>query len=164
MWLNIRCNFVHSRTFFTPKIHPPLTTWPAPRLAHDQNRPATRPGPSPDPAPHPTQAPPPPPCLPPRLAGLPSQTALPASSATTASRALRCTSAVLVLLQRLCVWGASQHATPSNILHSGTHHLIFYIPHLIFYIPPPKFYIPHLIFYITPPKLYINLTCGALDT
>ena len=42
-WLNILRNYVHSRTFFTPKIHPPPIT-----------RPATRPGPPPDPARHPT--------------------------------------------------------------------------------------------------------------
>ena len=43
---------------------------------------------------------------------------MPASSATTVSQALQRASAVLVLLQRLCVWGASQRATPSNILHT----------------------------------------------
>ena len=46
------------------------------------------------------------------------QPALPASTATTVSQALQRASAVLVLLQRLCVWGASQRATPSNILHT----------------------------------------------
>ena len=42
-WLKMLRNYVHARTFFTPKIHPPPIT-----------RPATRPGPPPDPARHPT--------------------------------------------------------------------------------------------------------------
>ena len=66
--------------------------------------------PSDHPACHPA-----PPASPPCL---PSQAVLPTSSATTASLALRRASAVLVLLQRLCVWGASQRAIPSNILHT----------------------------------------------
>ena len=85
-------------------------------------------GQPPDQASHPT-LPATPPCSPPHPArhptrpathpaGLPSLTALPASSATTASLALWRANAVLVLLQRLCEWGASQRETPSNILHN----------------------------------------------
>ena len=89
MWLNILLKFYV--TMFSPEHSLLLRSIPL--------RP---PGPPPDPTPHPT---PPftPPCQPPHPAGLPSQTALPASSATTASRALQRASAVLVLLQRLCV-------------------------------------------------------------
>ena len=43
-WLNMLRNYVHARTFFTPKIHPPPIT-----------RPATRPCPPPDPARHQTR-------------------------------------------------------------------------------------------------------------
>ena len=45
-WLNILRINVHSRTYFTQKIHPPPTT-----------RPATRPGPPPYPVHHPTLLP-----------------------------------------------------------------------------------------------------------
>ena len=128
--LNILCNHVHCRTVFTPKIHPPPPPWPAP---------------PPGPPPHQGQ--------PPHPACLPSQTALPSSSATTVSRALQRASAVLVLLQRLCVW------VQVNVLPPP----IFYTHHLIFYIPPPKFCLPHLIFYVThlicyvpPPILYVK--------
>ena len=66
-WLNILRNYVHSRTFFTLKIHPPPTTLPAPLPL-----PATRPGPPPDLpatrlASHPT-LPDTPPCQPPHPA------------------------------------------------------------------------------------------------
>ena len=97
--------------------------------------PPSPPPPCPPPAParHLT-LPPIPPCLSPCLASHPTwpSTTLPAtppclpafpdslarSSATTASRASQRASAVLVLLQRLCVWGASQRATPSKILRT----------------------------------------------
>ena len=62
-----------------------------------------------------------PPCPPPHPASLPSLAVLPASVATTASRALQRASAVLVLMQLLCVWGASQRATPSNILYTPSY-------------------------------------------
>ena len=76
-WLNILRYHVHSRTFFTPKIHPPLTTRPPPPpLARHQTLPATRPGPpphttSPGPPPHPAShstLPATPPCQPPHPA------------------------------------------------------------------------------------------------
>ena len=60
-------NYVHARTFFTPKIHPPPITRPAtrpgppPDQARHPTRPATRPGPPPDPARHPPAIPPGPP-------------------------------------------------------------------------------------------------------
>ena len=66
-WLNILCNYVHSRTFFTPDPSPSdhparhLTlpaTRPGPPAPPDPTRhptrPATRPGPPPHPARHPT--------------------------------------------------------------------------------------------------------------
>ena len=43
-WLKMLRNYVHARTFFTPKIHPPPITLPA-----------TRPGPPPDQASHQTR-------------------------------------------------------------------------------------------------------------
>ena len=43
-WLKMLRNYVHARTFFTPKIHPHPITWPA-----------TRPGPPPDQASQPTR-------------------------------------------------------------------------------------------------------------
>ena len=53
---------------------------------------------------------------------LPSLHPCPSSSGTTASRMMQssCAGAVMVLLQRLSVWGASQNTTPSqaNILHT----------------------------------------------
>ena len=82
-------------------------------------------------------------------------TVTPPRGFTTASLALRRSCAVLVLLQRLCGCGASQHATPPIFY---TPHLIFYVPHLKFYLLPPKFYIPPPKFYIPPPIFYINLT------
>ena len=151
-WLNILRNYVHSRTFFTPKIHPPPTTRPARPLARSPRPP----GQPPDPARHPTQPATTRPATPPCLPAFPDSLA----SGMTASRALRRASAVLILLQWLCVWGASQRATPSNILH---------IPSNILCIPSkkiciPSFYVPHLLFYVPPPIVYVNLTCGAVDT
>ena len=61
-WLNILCNYVHSRTFTTPNIHPPPTTMPPPPPS----------APPPDPASHPT-LPPIPPCQPPHLAHHPTR-------------------------------------------------------------------------------------------
>ena len=163
-------NYVHSRTFFTLKIHPPLITRPAipPGQPHHQawhlTRPATRPCQPPDPALHPTR-PATSPGLPLNPAGLPSLKALPASSATTVSLALRRASAVLVLLQG-CMCGVQVNVQPTPIFY--TTHLIFYVqqPHLKFYVPPPKFYIPHLISYVPHPIFYVNLTvaCDAVDT
>ena len=91
---------------------------------------------------------------PPHHVGLPSQTALPASSATTASGALRRASAILVLLQRLCVGSASQCETLSNILHTPSNFLH----------NPSKFYKPHLILYVIPLIFYVSLSCDAVDT
>ena len=65
----------------------------------------------------------------------------------TASRALRRASAVLVLLQRLCVCGASQRATPSKILHTPSNILRTVTLQNSEY----------------PPILYVNLTCSAVD-
>ena len=102
-------------------------------------RPATRPGPPPDPARHGVTRPDPPPHLashPSLQACLPRQPCPPLewpSSAATASRSLLRDSAVLCLLQRLCVSGASQRATPSSP---------------IFYVPPPNIYVLHLKFYV----------------
>ena len=89
------------------------------------------------------------------------------------------TGAVLIVLQRLYVWHASQSENPSNILHIPSNILltptppIFYVPPkkfcvpcLIFYVPLPKFCAPHLIFDVPPPGpiFYENLTCDAMDT
>ena len=99
----------------------PLPTLPAsppgPPPGGHPTLPATRPCPPPHQACHhtlPTTAP----CPPPHPACLPSLAVLTASSATTASLALLRACAVLVLLQRLCWCGASQRATPSNILRT----------------------------------------------
>ena len=54
-WLNMLRNYVHTRTFFTPKIHPPPITRPATRPGPPPIRPAIPPGPPPHPACHPTQ-------------------------------------------------------------------------------------------------------------
>ena len=68
-WLNILSNYVQSRTFFTPKIHPPQTTrphpptWPATLPGPPPDRPATQPAQPSHPARHPT-LPATPPCLP----------------------------------------------------------------------------------------------------
>ena len=72
-WSNILRNYVHSRTFFIPKIHPLQTTRPTippclpPRQASHLTLPATPPGPPPDlpscQASHPTR-PANPPCHP----------------------------------------------------------------------------------------------------
>ena len=96
-----------------PPSHPAsLPTLPAlpPSLALHTTRPTTPPSP------------------PPHSACLPSLTALLSCSATTASRALRRASAVLIHLQRLNVWGASQSATPSNILHTPSNILLQFTP------------------------------------
>ena len=168
-WLDILRNYDHSRILITQKVHP--------LLPPGQPPPPLPPAPARHPARHPTW-PSIPPCTPPPgppgpatpHAGLPSQTALPASSATTALQALRRAGAVLVLLQRLCVWGASQRATPSNILHTPSNILCTPWPSNIlrtpskFYVPRLIFYVPHLIFYVPPPILYVDLTCGAVDT
>ena len=160
-WLDILRNYDHSRILITQKVHPLLPPGqPPPPLppapARHPTRPATRPDPPTHPARHPTW-PSIPPCTPPPgppgpatpHAGLPSQTALPASSATTALQALRRAGAVLVLLQRLCVWGASQRATPSNILLTPSNILHtpskvlpalskIHVPHLILSVPHPN--------------------------
>ena len=122
-WLNMLRNYVHARTFFTLKIHPPPIT-----------RPATRPGPPPDPARHPSgppshQArhptqPATPPRLPPHPACEPTHVAH-SARATTASLSLRCAGAVLVVLRRLYVWGEG--------------HLIIYIPFPKYCVPYPKY-------------------------
>ena len=156
--MSFLCNsgYVHSRTFFTPKIHPPpITSY---HLACLPSLPCSQP---PYQASHPT-LPATPPCLPPNpacLSCLPSQTALPASSATTALQALRRASAVLVLLQQLCVCGASQRATPSNILHTPSN--ILCTPSKILHTPSKILCTPSN---MPPPILYVNLTCGAADT
>ena len=142
-WLNMLCNYVHARTFFTPKIHPPPIT-----------RPATRPGPPPDPARHPTRPathppshparhptqPATPPSLPPHPACDPTHVAH-SARATTASRSLRRAGAVLVVLRRLYVWGEG--------------HVIMYIPYPKYYVPLPKYYIPHSKYYVPYPKYYV---------
>ena len=46
-WLNMLRNYVHARTFFTPKIHPPPITLPATLPGPPPILPATRPGPPP---------------------------------------------------------------------------------------------------------------------
>ena len=74
-------------------------------------------GQPPYPASHPT-LPPTQPCQPPVLASNPALPSCLSSSGTVALQTLQGTGAVLVLLHRLCVWGASQIATPSNILHT----------------------------------------------
>ena len=158
-------NYVHSRTILTLKIHPPLTTRPAippgqpPHQAWHLTRPATIPCLPPDPALHHT-SPATPPGQPPHSAGLPSLKALPASSATTVSLALRCASAVLVLLQG-CMCGVQVNVQPTPIFY--TTHLIFYVqwPHLKFYVPPPKFYVPHLISNV-PHQIFIASDWPAL--
>ena len=121
-WLNILCNYVHTRTFFTPKIHPPPITLlstllgPPPDLARHLTMPATGPcGPT--------------------LFAL-------SAGATTASWLLQRAGAVLVVLQRLYVWGEG--------------HLIIYIPYLITYVPYPKYYIPYPKYYVPYPKNYIS--------
>ena len=99
-WLKMLRNYVHARTFLLRRSIPLRSPGPPPDQARHPTRPAT------------------PPCPPPHPAGLHSRAVLPASSATTASLALRRACAVLALLQRLCVCGASKRATPSNILHT----------------------------------------------
>ena len=69
MWLNILRNYVHSRTFFTQKIHPPPPPPPPPPAPHP-TLPAT------PPARHPT-LPAIPPCPPPHLASHPIWLATP---------------------------------------------------------------------------------------
>ena len=83
-----------------------------------------------------------------------------ASSATTVSLALRCASAVLVLLQG-CMCGVQVNVQPTPIFY--TTHLIFYVqwPHLKFYVPPPKFYVPHLISNV-PHQIFIASDWPAL--
>ena len=151
-WLNILHNYVHSRTFFTLKIHPPQTTMPAPRPP----LPATRPCPPPDPACHPT-LPATPPCPPPYQARhyqashptlqgcLPRQPCPPRQPRL---RHERCDT----LVQSSsscdgCVCGMQVNVIPPPR---------FYVPHLIFYVPPPKFYVPHLIFYLPHLIFYIT--------
>ena len=114
--------------------------------ARHPTRPATRPGSPPDPARHSTlpatrPGQPPHPAQPACSPCLPSLPACPFSSGMTASQTLQSASAVLVLLRRLYVRGASQSATPSNILHTPstiTHTHLSYIAH-------PISYSPHLI-------------------
>ena len=111
-WLNILCNYVHSRTFSTPKINPPPTTMPPPPpQPRHQTLQATLPYPPSHPASHltwPTTPPGPPP---PTLLAFSGRD-------TTASLSLPRAGAILVILQRLYVWGAGQPATLSNILHA----------------------------------------------
>ena len=164
--LNILRNFVHSKTFFTPKIHPPLITRPAPPPtppARHPTRPATRPDPPSHPARHPTRpATPPGPVSHPTLQGcLPRQLCQP-------RQPRRCRERCDALVQSSsscngCVCGVKVNVQPPPIFY--TPHLKFYVPHLKFYVPPPKFYVPRVIFYIPPPILYVNLLiCGAVDT
>ena len=90
--------------------------------------PANQPCPPSDPALHPTgpatlpcqpsYPAAPQPCQPPVPASNPALSSCPSSSGTTALQTLQGTGAVHVLLHRLCMWGASQSATPSNILHT----------------------------------------------
>ena len=174
-WLNILHNYVHTRTLFTPKIHPPLIT-----------QPATWPGQPPDPASHLTllatdlahhpTLPATPPCPPPHPACDPTLPAL-SALATTASWLLWRASAALVVLRRLYVWGEGHlmiyipylisyvpcpiFYIPRLIFIFYILHLIFYVPHLLFYIPHLIFYVPYLIFYTPYPIFYVTLTCDA---
>ena len=144
-WSNILCKFYITK--FTPVHSSPrryIPLQPPGQPSHQAllpTLPTTPPGP------------------PSHIARPTCQPALPASSATTVSQALQRASAVLVLLQRLCVWGASQRATPSNILHTQSNILC----------TPSKFLctpseIPHLIFYVPSPIFYINLSCDSVHT
>ena len=177
-WLNILRNYVHTRTFFTPKIHPPPITRPATRSgpppdpARHPTRPATRPGPPPHPARHPTRPathppshparhptqPATPPSLPPHPASDPTHVAH-SARATTASRSLRRAGAVLVVLRRLYVWGEGHLIIYIPFLITYVPYPIFYIP--IFYIPYLIFYVPYLIFYIPYPIFDVTFTCDA---
>ena len=116
----------------------PIATRPGPPT--DKGLPPTlpynQPGQPPDQASHQTLPPACLPCLP----------ACPTSLGTAASRTLRFAIAVLVLLQRLYVWHASQMATASNIT-----------PHRISYLPPPP-----PIFYIPPPQILCTLSSNIL--
>ena len=148
MWLNILRKYVHTRTFFTLKIHPPLITLPAtwpcqpPDPASHLTLPATHPAYHPPcPPPHPARYPTLPattPCLRPTLPAL-------SALATTASLSLRCAGAVLVFQRRLYVWGEGHLIIYIPYLITYIPYLIFYLPYLIFYIPHLIFYIPHLI-------------------
>ena len=138
-WLNILRYHVHSRTFFTPKIHPPLTTRPPPPpLARHQTLPATRPGPpphttSPGPPPHPAShstLPATPPCQPPHPA-------CPLSLGH---------DSVAIVVTRWCSPCCSAKAVTVYVWVRG--HLIIYVPYLISYVPYLIFYIPYLIFYV----------------
>ena len=147
-------------------------TFRSDHLTHRPTLPATQP------ARHPT-LPASRPCLPPlplaaRHPALPAySSACPSSSGTTTWQTLQRASAVLVLLQRLYVWCASQSANPSNILltspiilctSSKILHTLCNVPHIILYITHLKFYLPHLIVLADlapPPIFYANLTCYA---
>ena len=87
---------------------------------------------------------------------------------------MRDTSAVLVLLQRLNVWGASRSATPSKILHIlfNILHILSNILHTLSNIlhnrsnilhtlsnilrTPSNIYISHLIFFIPPQIFFVT--------
>ena len=138
-WLNILCNYVHSRTFSTPKIHPHPTTPPPPPLS-----PATRPCKPPYPTPHPTlpatsPGPPPhqghhhPPCW--------------HSQAGTRRRRYRCHALVpSSSFCKGCMCGVQVNQQP---------YPIFYTPHQISYIPYLIFLVTYLIFFVHPPIIYV---------
>ena len=165
-WLNILHNYFHSRTFFTPKIHPPPTTTPCPppHLALHPNRPATPPYPPPHPA-----GPLSPGhdgvaivatrwCRPRRSAKAVCVGWRSTNNLRTLSNKLHTLSNFLHTLSNILRTLSNKLHTLSNILHTLSNilrtYLIFYVPYLIFYVPYLRFYIPYPIF-------YVMLTCDA---
>ena len=177
-WSNILCDYVHTRTFFTPKIHPPLITWPTtwpcppPDPARHPALPATPPCPPPHPARHPT-SPATTPCLRPRS----SSPLSPGHDcdAIVATRWChpRCSAKAVCVGWRSLIIYMPYLITkvPYPIFYIPylifyTPHLIFYVPYLIFYVPYLIFYVPYLIFYIPYQIFYVTLICdvATVDT